>query len=124
MTEAGASPPPAYWKILASNSTSTQNNETSCSPGQYKSYYQAISFQLANNVNAQKSFYDTAKYYKRPCTAITRNVFSKKSTTQKRKNEEIYLRMIYGSETYMEIQNLEAYNGETLLGQVGGFIGV
>ena len=115
---------PAYWKIFASNSTSTQNNETSCSPGQYQSYYQAISFQLAKNVNAQKSFYDTAKYYKHPCTAITRNVFSKKSTTQKRKNEDIYLRMIYGSETYMEIQNLEAYNGETLLGQVGGFIGV
>ena len=113
---------PAYWKNFSFN-LSSNLKDNDCTLDQYNSFYRGICFHVGKNELAQKIFYDTTKRYKSPCTVMTRTVFSTKSNAQKRKNGETYIKIVYGIDTYTEIENSKAYDGETLLSQVGGFIG-
>ena len=62
--------------------------------------------------------------YKMPCTEMERTVTTDEYTQQGYTGDHtLSLRFIYDSEAYMQIQNREAYDKETLLSQIGGFIG-
>ena len=63
-----------------------------------------------------------------PCTRMETIVKTVKKTDIPRSRygfngHELDLKFVYDSEEYMEIENKDAYNEETLLGQIGGFIG-
>ena len=107
---------PAYWVNFVSNSTVKQNF-TNCTPDQY----QYINKQL----HSKEFFTNISKMYTDPCTEMERAVHTKSTTTTKYDNYFfISLKFKYDSERYMEIKNIQAFNDETLLSQVGGLIGM
>ena len=61
------------------------------------------------------------KMYVQPCTEMRIQV----DTVKVKPLEEIFgLQFYYTQEKYTQITNKKAYTGETLLGQIGGFVGM
>ena len=88
--------------------------------------YQNVRNQLKD---ALVSFQKDISIYKQPCTTMTASITTwgpiRKVEFQNRKKlGKLYFRFYYPQGLYREIMNTKAYTSETLLGQVGGFVGI
>ena len=109
---------PAYWVTFASNSTS-KKKIPNCTPNQYHYIFREL--------HATRNFFkNISQLQTNPCTEMERVVITKSTTTAKKYLDYFFisLRFKYDSERYMEILNNQAFDDETLLSQVGGFIGM
>ena len=67
-------------------------------------------------------FKNTSKLYTNPCDVMESQVKIDRKWIPSN-DMQLVLKFKYASARYLEISNYKAYNGETLLGQVGGYIG-
>ena len=104
---------PTYWEKLA-NESSLGNTLPNCNSTRQYSDISGLrkSIMFTNTMN---------KMYVQPCTEMRIQV----DTVKVKPLEEIFgLQFYYTQEKYTQITNKKAYTGETLLGQIGGFVGV
>ena len=108
---------PVYWVHFIHGSFFGGPNSSNCTQAQYRHFM--------NIFNAASSFKQLSRSYINPCTEMEREVLvqRKDMNDETQSKVEIVLKFEYSSQRYLEVQNREAYDGETLLGQVGGFIG-
>ena len=88
--------------------------------------------------DAKKGFLENESTYENPCTLMIISIRAKDETKMARqgsthllsdllgsaKSKVLNLQFRYYQDFYREIINYQAYTGETLLGQVGGFVGI
>ena len=108
---------PQFWSRFVLNSTLEQNLKD-CGQEQYRK----INEQYISNFN----FEHGSKLYTGPCnqmtTSLSRNVKTLRGIGL-RFGLDIKIQFFYITDWYKEILNYEAYTVETLLSQVGGFVG-
>ena len=108
---------PAYWKRFVSNESLNEIPQD-CSQEQY--------LKIDVEYSPISSFNNASKLYVNPCAQMATTVTTAihqvlyKNTT---KRYYLELKFLYSTEYYKQIVNNKAYTGETLLGQVGGFVG-
>ena len=104
---------PTYWEKLA-NESSLGNTLPNCNSTKQYSDISGLrkSMMYTNTMN---------KMYVQPCIEMRIQV----DTVKVKPLEPIFaLQFHYTQEKYTQITNKKAYTGETLLGQIGGFVGV
>ena len=106
---------PEYWRIFYTN-LSEQKHIKSCNPKQYESKFGSRSY-------LRETLKIFTSRYKTPCTEVRKSVSSNTFTTGDPDEDFVGIRFAYRDSKYMEIMNVKDYTGETLLSQVGGFIG-
>ena len=88
--------------------------------------------------DAKKGFLENESTYENPCTLMIISIRARDGTKMSRQGSTHLLSNLLGStkvkvlnlqfryyqDLYREIINYQAYTGETLLGQVGGFVGI
>ena len=113
---------PEYWKIFYSN-TSMWKNHSSCKSQDYQYLEKIVSF--GSTVSTKPELQNFSISYEEPCMETRSHVsVNKYSEESKYNNNWMSVYINYKDSKYMEIQNIKGYNAETLLGQVGGFIGM
>ena len=107
---------PTYWekfkdKLNFPGSLSRCNNRR-----QYSKFRKA-SLKITNSFSSMK------ESYIEPCSQMKIAVATKSLKKEKVYEGEIRLYFLYLDDSYKEVVNLKAYTAETLLGQVGGYVG-
>ena len=104
---------PAYWEKFKNQINFPSALSKCYSPQQYT--------ELRSKVHRLTKKFSTMKSsYLQPCTEMKTSVATKKEIAR-----EGYLRLyfLYLNDSYKEVVNLKAYTAETLLSQIGGFVG-
>ena len=78
---------------------------------------------FAEHETNRQLFKNTTKLYVNPCDEMDCRVQIDRKLYPSYGREKVSLKFKYASARYLEILNYKAYNGESLLGQVGGYIG-
>ena len=114
MKKIGCTPP--YWIKLKSYSSGPQY-QNPCTPKDFEEYAHMFQFRRAHE--------EFSLQYQYPCTEMKRSVNKETLTGHNLKSHnEIILDIKYPDQKYMEIMNIKVYDSESLLSQVGGFIGI
>ena len=110
---------PAYWNIFNTNASS-QKEMKSCGFIDYESMNK-----IKKGVFGEfKQFFDNYTHHNDElCSDMRRSVTNFEESTTDVFGHWIELVITYLNKDYMEIRNIEAYTMESLLGQVGGFVG-
>ena len=111
---------PTYWATFVRNSIFEQKHGN-CLQDQY-----GLLKQDGYHKVQERLFRNVSKMYTNPCTEMERQVVLERRLIKGYQSQShlINLNFKYESNRYLEIKNMEAYDGETLLSQVGGFIGM
>ena len=113
---------PSYWESLPSTSSLNQNF-TLCTPKQYE-YLVGRIWRIQFKKHSKEFFNNITKLYTTPCSQMKSSVLIKNKESSSSSNDvKITLSFKYDDNHYLEMKNKQAYDGETLLSQVGGFIG-
>ena len=122
---------PAYWKVFYPGTSKTKDLEP-CKSNQYPD----IPNSRTENLDQLPTiFREFSLQHQNPCTEMRSAVsFNSKTfindidVSQAERpagyNKTLGLIINYEDTKYMEIKNTKAYDGETLLSQVGGFVGM
>ena len=109
---------PSFWEKFI-NSTEIHQTTRRCNS---TTDYQNAAHQIND---AFKSIGEKESIYKKSCTTMLTSVTTRKGIKDLRViPEKIKLKFYYTQNLYREIINSQAYTSETLLGQVGGFVGI
>ena len=116
---------PSYWKVFQSNVSSPQNREV-CKSHEYGSLVDTRAFKVDSQLG--ESFKNFSVEYGNNCIEMRREVSNTITQQINYADDEcdacLGIMISYKDNKYMEIKNVKAYNSETLLSQVGGFIGM
>ena len=114
---------PAYWSTFESNSTLKQSIPY-CSSDQYL-YLRGKIWWTQSQKFSKEYFKNISNLYTNPCSQMDNGIRTRsKRISNKSKKLQLTLEFKYGKNRYLEIKNNRAYDDETLLSQVGGFIGI
>ena len=107
---------PTFWRHLAGRIRPNQTNYTCKSTMDYHN----VKMQL-RNIETNISILDTN--HRLHCTMMMASVTTTDNTKWTH-NGILHLLFLYHGTSYREIVNTKAYTSETLLGQIGGFVGM
>ena len=112
---------PAYWDTFRINSA-TSSKLRACRYEEYRN--------LSQYINGLESFprhyRNMSRHIIKSCTEMKRKVSVETKDiiwNKARKNSYLSLMFRYDEDHYMEVKNTKDFEGESLLSQVGGFIG-
>ena len=111
---------PTYWEKLVRGYRLNQTNRICKTVAEYK---RAVHQYL----DAIESFEINDSSYKKPCTVMMTSITTRETRSQnllKTFSGKLFLYFSYHQNVYREIVNTKAYTSETLLAQVGGFVGM
>ena len=102
---------PTFWEPLFNNTTWTTNFPKCKNSKQYRKIYLRFLSRLSK----------IGKDYVQPCTKMKVSVANRDRNSQP---GQLKLYFLYNQDVYKEIVNTRAFTVETLLGQIGGFVGI
>ena len=102
---------PTFWEPFFNNTTWTTNFPKCKNSRQYRKIYLAFLSRLSK----------IGKDYVQPCTKMKVSVVTRDRNSQP---GQLKLYFLYNQDVYKEIVNTRAFTVETLLGQIGGFVGI
>ena len=112
---------PTFWEHSAKNKSLNRTIEKCKSHKQYRALWELYN-KVHNKALSKDSGIDsTNRLYLEPCTEMKLSTIARKYDTTY--PDVLQLNFVYLENTYKEISNQRAYTFETLLGQVGGFVG-
>lgn len=109
---------PTFWEKFTNSNEIHQTTRMCNTTTDYQNAVHQIT-------DAFKSIGEKGSIYKKSCTTMLTSVTTRKGIKDLRVIPgKIQLKFYYTQNLYREIINSQAYTSETLLGQVGGFVGI
>ena len=111
---------PAYWKRFVPEMTAIHfADKEDCTN---RSQYKLLNNEYLPTLNKARGFQTVAMHYKKPCIESTYAVANEKK--QYLLGSSLRVTIDFNTESYLNIENTEAFDVESMWSAIGGFIGI